>query len=194
MRKAIRIIVLLSLLSLVCGFACAETVELPESLAVIRAEAFAGDASIETVIVPEGLTEIGERAFANSGLKLIQLPSTLQTIADDAFAGFDGLNATAPEDSHAYNWCLENNIPVQSWLQTTPASHFQYDAYTSHGVQGWKIDGCNTQLADVVVPNEIEGKPVLFVTEEYHEENEALRSIYYPDTAVLIETGQAKNM
>ena len=37
--------------------------------------------------MPEGILEIGKRAFADSGLKEINLPDSLVTIADDAFSG-----------------------------------------------------------------------------------------------------------
>lgn len=61
---------------------------LPEGLAEIEAEAFAG-AIIRSVTVPAGCTRIGERAFADSMLEEIYLASSETVVAENAFEGIE---------------------------------------------------------------------------------------------------------
>ena len=86
------------LVLLLSAFACAasaDTLKLPDSLKIIKDRAFMGDQALETVILPEGLERIGEYAFADSSVREINLPSSLQYIADNAF------------DNHASNLVLK---------------------------------------------------------------------------------------
>ena len=188
MYKLSKILVCIALIALFCGFACAETLELPASLTVIRAEAFAGDTAIETVVVPEGVTSIESKAFANSGLSLIQLPGSLTSIAPDAFEGVSNFKAVAAEGTYAYTYCTENNIPMQDFTQATPVEHFKYREITRSENLGMEIYGCNSLLADVIVPEEIDGLPVFEMDYKYFQENTQLRSLYLPDSVMYIDT------
>lgn len=73
---------------------------LPESAAVIGAEAFEG-AAAEAIILPAGCTEIGARAFAGcSDLQYVFMPDHAIDIAPDAFEGCSGLVfAYMPQDA-----------------------------------------------------------------------------------------------
>lgn len=90
------------------GFAAELT--LPDQVKVIQEEAFAGDTSLYEVALPEGITTIESRAFAYSSLARINLPSSLTSIAEDAFEGIDELLVEAPEGSYAYEWALEKQF------------------------------------------------------------------------------------
>lgn len=85
-----------------------DTILLPASIHTIREEAFLGAASIQKVIVPEGVTEIQSRAFAESSLKEINLPDSLESIADDAFQGCENLKVAVSKGSYAHAWALQN--------------------------------------------------------------------------------------
>jgi len=62
-------------------------VTLPAGTTTIEAEAFR-NTDAEYVIVPDGCKTIGSKAFANmSSLKYVQLPASIESIADDAFDG-----------------------------------------------------------------------------------------------------------
>lgn len=84
----------------------AETVILPDDLTVVEDEAFFGDASLEAVVLPEGLVAIGSKAFAGTGLTAVNLPFSLEDIADDAFDGPEKVSITAEEGSYAYDWAV----------------------------------------------------------------------------------------
>lgn len=64
---------------------------LPAGLTAIDAEAFAGT-TMQVVRLPQGLKSIGSRAFADCpDLWQILIPASVTSIADDAFAGVEGL-------------------------------------------------------------------------------------------------------
>lgn len=63
------------------------TLTLPAAIKEVEPEAFM-NVSTQVIIVPNGCVTIGSRAFANcTNLRYVILPSTLETLADDAFAG-----------------------------------------------------------------------------------------------------------
>ena len=83
---------------------------LSERITEIRAEAFRGDTSLTHLTLPEGILSIGERAFADSGLREIILPHTLEAIADNAFENCEGLIALVSANSYAHQYCIDHQI------------------------------------------------------------------------------------
>ncbi len=88
------------------GKAQAGTLTIPAGTTVIEEEAFYGDPSLDQVILPEGLQRIESRAFAGSSVTLLNLPSTLEYIAEDAFDDCEnGLEIVGVEgNNYAWNW------------------------------------------------------------------------------------------
>lgn len=85
--------------------------KLPASLQVIEDEAFEGT-SIVTVDLPETLESIGERAFANiTTLRRISIPENTRQIARTAFERSDHVTITGAPGSYARTWARENGIP-----------------------------------------------------------------------------------
>jgi len=105
MKRILCAVLCLCLLATGCAFGeSVGTLNMPNALSEIRAEAFCGDESIVSVTVPEGVKRIDSRAFAESGLKEIALPASLEYIADDAFEGCDDLVVSVPYNSYAHEW------------------------------------------------------------------------------------------
>ena len=92
----------------ICGSCPADTLRIPDSVKEIREKAFYGDDSLDQVVLPEGIEKIGEKAFASSGLKSINLPSSLTDIADDAID--PGVIITVERYTIAYEWAAENGF------------------------------------------------------------------------------------
>ena len=97
-------------------------VTFPSSLREIGEGAFAANQMLYApIILPEGVVTIGKNAFSNCGaLQLIQLPSTLQSILNDAFNGDYGISqiichAIEPPTVHdgAFDGVAKNNFTVQ---------------------------------------------------------------------------------
>ena len=104
-RKGLLLFGILAFFLLLSGTASAGFVQIPAGTQVIGEEAFFGDLTLDHVALPEGLKRIESKAFAYSSVKLINLPSTLEYIADDAFYGCTGIEINGVRgDNHAYKW------------------------------------------------------------------------------------------
>ena len=85
---------------------------LPTALSEIEDEAFEGIFA-RTVVIPEGTTRIGARAFADcSNLKYVEIPNSVTSIADDAFAG-STVTFICNDDSAAWEFAQEHGISVR---------------------------------------------------------------------------------
>ena len=84
--------------------ASAAALIIPGSQGTVGAYAYFWDSSIRTVILEEGISSVESGAFAYSSLKEISLPSSLASIADDAFDGTDIETVHAEKGSYAYQW------------------------------------------------------------------------------------------
>ena len=103
----------------ICAYADGkETFMLPSELKIIDEQAFSGDASLEKVVVPEGTLEIRSRAFADSSVIEIELPGSLEIIAEDAFEGCGVYSMMAPEGSYAYEWGVEHGFITNAILES----------------------------------------------------------------------------
>lgn len=105
----------LLLILLLCPFSAAvgeenDALRLPNALTAIEEQAFYRSESIGRVVLPENVRSIGAQAFAESSLREINLPASLESIASDAFDGCENLIATVEADSYAHDWCLKNDV------------------------------------------------------------------------------------
>ena len=123
-RSVIRLVLLAALLcSCLLSAAYGEAVmldglHLPGALLVIEESAFEGASSVSQAAVPEGVKRIERRAFACSSLKWIELPQSLEYIADDAFEGCTIWMAYVPSGSYAQEWCVANDISHELLLDS----------------------------------------------------------------------------
>ena len=107
--KSLRLAALAIVLALACALASGVAegaLVLPQELERIEEEAFMGSTAFDRAVLPEGLVEIGPRAFADSALQEINLPSSLEIIADDAFENAPLTVVMAPADSTAFEWAV----------------------------------------------------------------------------------------
>lgn len=109
---ALVLVVIVAMFTWEAAFAEENIIFLPDGLQVIEEAAFSRTVSIQKVVVPEGTLEIESKAFAQSSIEEIDLPNSIEYIADDAFENCDNLWVDAPSDSYAFEWCTENGIPL----------------------------------------------------------------------------------
>lgn len=83
---------------------------LPESLIAIEEGAFEGT-SLVSVNMPESVTSIGDHAFAgNENLFRVRLPDSILDIAGDPFAGSYNVCLSGSYQSYGRNWALRKGI------------------------------------------------------------------------------------
>ena len=84
---------------------------LPAELNVIEEEAFTS-LYVGSVVLGENVQRIEKRAFADCSLtENINLPASIEFIAEDAFSGCEKLTAAVTDGSYAHQWCEDNNFP-----------------------------------------------------------------------------------
>ena len=89
-------------------------VGLPTALKSVQRETFL-NLPAECFVLPDGCLVIGERAFADcKELKLVEIPSSVVAIADDAFEGCENVLIVTPEGSAAERYAQNHGILVTS--------------------------------------------------------------------------------
>ncbi len=90
------------------AMAASGTVDLPADLTVIEAEAFGNLQNVEKVVIHDALRRIESRAFANSSVREIELPESIEFIAHNAFEGCNALTLYVYKDTYAHRWAVLN--------------------------------------------------------------------------------------
>ncbi len=158
-------------------FSCPATADsgglltLPAGLVSIESEAFMDSAPFDRVIVPEGANRIGSSAFAGTGLKQIQLPVTMNEIADDAFGELKPL-VIAVQNTMAYGWANGQGLPVLACtLNEGEATIVSY----------------NGSLSTLYLPDEVMGCPVTAIASTVFRGNTALECVVLPESLTAID-------
>ena len=77
---------------------CPSSLEIPDGVKVIAANAFANCRNLESVILPDGLMTIGDNAFSGTAIFNVSIPPSVTRIGNSAFHNCGGLSAiTLPE-------------------------------------------------------------------------------------------------
>ena len=114
--------------AMTAGGTCAVTLQLSECTR-IEDDQFSGDTTLDELILPEGLLSIGARAFAGSSLRKINLPDSLEAIAEDAFDGVALECVRVNAGTWAARWLAAHSIAdtvilrTADWEQYAAASH-----------------------------------------------------------------------
>ena len=87
-----------------------ELLKIPEGANIIDAQAFE-NVGAQMIVLPEGVLDIGEKAFANNAqLCLINLPDSIQTIAENAFEGTEAVTILCRAGSVAESFAQTNGV------------------------------------------------------------------------------------
>jgi hypothetical protein len=90
----------------------ARRIELPANLTEIEEEAFEGSIAFGEVLIPDGTETIGSRAFADcSRLVLIEIPDSVESIADDMLEESSNAVILCSIDSEAAAYARNRGIP-----------------------------------------------------------------------------------
>ncbi len=181
MRKLWICLLLLLLLVSACASSgmASETLKMPESAVVIEDEAFSGTKTIGEVILPEGIRRICSRAFADSSLHAINLPGTIEFIADDAFDGCGKIEFSVQKGTYAYTWCAAKNLIHAQ----TPEEYFTYEMMDDQYV---RITGYTGADELVVIPDTISGYAVQEIGSHAFENCDFLKEVILPKNLTVI--------
>ena len=119
-----------------------QTVELPEGLLSIGAEAFATCESLESINLPSTLTSIGDMAFMECyALRNVSLPEGLQYLGEGAFSCCESIEdivvpqGLATFGDYAFDGCTSlTSVTLPEGLQTIPEGAFCETALYSIGL------------------------------------------------------------
>lgn len=156
----------LAVLVILCVFCVAGNGEeaqaafhLPEGLQTIQASAFEGDLAITAIDIPSKVTRISDRAFAGcTNLKEAVIPASVTQIGENAFEGCDDLLIVCTVGSYAQQYAQENQIRCSA----KPQSGLTYTVHETYV----EITGYEGSDDAIVVPAQIEGKPVTVIGED----------------------------
>jgi hypothetical protein len=177
-------------------------VVIPDSVAHISAGAFAMCTGLTSVTIGDGVTYIGELAFGGlTGLTSIMIPDSVTRVIPDAFSGSTGLTATfrgvaysydsrAEDLPRAFYDAVRNNDPSRAPVPAaspgervgTSAGDYTY-IDVAGGVEITKYIGA---AVNIIVPERINGRPVLRIGDSAFTEREDLISITIPGSVTAI--------
>ena len=167
MKKTIRILLLLTALMLFSVSAAADgesVLTLPENLTVIEAEAFRSDTGIVRVDLPAGVTEIGAGAFRDCGSPTAELryyfPPAGVAVGAGAF----------------------ENCRAEIRLNGAEIPHLSYSVSSA----GITITGISGQPSEVVIPDTIDGKPVIAIGNSAFRDKNQMTRVVIPATVTSI--------
>lgn len=161
------------------------TLELPSSLQTIKAEAFADTSAFTEIIVPSGTKTIESRAFANSNLKIIHLPDSLRSIADDAFEGCTNVTAIFRYSCAASNLCKELGIRTYFTSGESSQSDFSYTVQDGEAC----ITDYKGSATGVSIPYRIDGYIVTSISKSAFGSNQQLTSVRFPPFLKTVDGG-----
>ena len=175
MKRFTMLIIALCLL-LTCGTCQAAEFKLPESLKIIEVEAFAGIDNMGIVRLPDSVERIDGRVFAGSTLERLELPEGNVQIADNALEEAVIGEIFAVPGTPAYDWAVAKGYINPEDL-ITPESAFEW----SQADDGIRIDKYIGEYVYVVMPAEIDEKPVVEIGNCAFMDCKTLETINLPD-------------
>ena len=90
---------------------------LTEGIQIISEECFSNSADLETVGIGGSVESIEDRAFADcEQLETAVISESVKTISPNAFENCPKLRIYCTEESYAYSYATENNIPVSTFV------------------------------------------------------------------------------
>ena len=176
-----------------------EVVQLPETVEIISPYAFASMSYLKDIVLPDQVKIIGNRAFQNdSSLTEIELPKKLVSIGDNAFSACSSLEIVSIPESvttigtGAFSLCNALLIIVQA--ETLPENLGDYWSGSAEILFGantlyddsfvYLIEDGNASIKryigaekDAVIPEHIEGIPVIGISKNAFKSNKVLQTI-----------------
>lgn len=159
--------------------------------------AFEKNTTVTSLTIPEGVKRIGSNAFAYCNVKEVTIPKSVESIGDRAFHSCYGLETGmiyygGTED----DWnALKDNIgsdndPLLNARNIIYAENPSDYAYSVNDAgDGVTITAYNGAAKRVIIPSELDGKPVTAIGNEAFRENTTITSVNIPEGVTSIGDG-----
>lgn len=188
--------------------ALATTVAAPAALTVIQEEAFAGMSQLSGLLtLPENVTAIGRNAFDGTGLYALELPSGMQTVADQGDTSLayvyvhgsqtelEGSGWTkyvfADEGSAAQTWAAEEGVSFVDAASLAAHEGFYYQLEQDGTAALLCAADEKTVPAKVVIPDAVNEHTVTVIGSDAFMGCEQIETIIVPADAVVAENAYA---
>ena len=156
--------------------------------------AFEKNTTVTSLTIPEGVKRIGSNAFAYCSVKEVTIPKSVESIGDRAFHSCYGLETGmiyygGTED----DWnALKDNIGsdndpllnAPNIIYSENASDYEYK--TNDAGDGVTITKYYGEAKRVVIPSELDGKPVTAIGSNAFYQNTRITSVEIPESAKTI--------
>ena len=164
-----------------------KTVEMPDTIEVIGAEAFAGCAVLEEVNIPDGVTKIGDSAFYGcSSLDHVMMPDTVADMGEQVFSHCGSLKdirlsealTEIPAESF-YNCTSLEEIVIPDHVTVIGRQAFEGCALLSHAVLPASLETVETGAFNEVseeITVDYNGRRYLWEQISFEEGNEIIQT------------------
>jgi hypothetical protein len=115
------------------GLSSLETINLPDTLIIIDDNAFGWDTNLKSIIIPSQVTSIGDRAFYRTALAIINIPNSVESIGELAFA---------------YSYSV-NSVTVTLGTGITSISDSCFDSIAGSNYKGIGSITCNGNITSI---------------------------------------------
>ena len=127
--------------------------KIPAGVTSIGNRAFYNCSGLTSIEIPAGVTSIGVSAFEEcESLTSIEIPAGVTSIGHDAFGACLDLVIACYKDSYAYNYAIDNNIPVKLLEVETPGDASGDDKPTPNPTTPSNPKNDDTQQKPKAVP------------------------------------------
>ena len=110
-RKILAVLLVIMIIQpLLMDAGLAAVLTFPPRVVRIEDSTFENDRSLDEVLLPDGVESIGPRAFAGAAIRKINLPSSLNFIAEDAFDRAEVGAFEAKRNTYAWQWLEDHNL------------------------------------------------------------------------------------
>ena len=129
------------------------SIEISAGVTSIGESAFEECYGLTSIEIPAGVTSIGVSAFEEcESLTSIEIPAGVTSIGHDAFGACLDLVIACYKDSYAYNYAIDNNIPVKLLEVETPGDASGDDKPTPNPTTPSNPKNDDTQQKPKAVP------------------------------------------
>ena len=168
------------ILALTVLLACASAEGPAVSISRGTAADLTAGADVRELSIPEGVVRIEAEAFAGTGLELVTLPFSLESVADDAFD--PEVAFLVHKGSSAEQWAIASgrSYSVIEDGQEDLLEVLQFEADPDDEQHRLIITGYTGEASSLILPDQIDGVDIYRIGEGAFQDKGTLRSIRFP--------------